>query len=302
MAAPTYFTAAGQNAFTTETQIGGYTVEYPLGAAEPTAIVVSAPFAQVTANYSRPAANTLLSFNGTNCYFVSDENFRPFGGHVGDVTEWDRKWASVPASWTEPEEYAYVYPAFSVGTNTSNAYAITAIAQVGTGFAPTYNITSSTANISAGDYVYISANYTRGNQQVQSGSWANVTAASGTVLTVKGTAFSGSGNFTSVSGTVRKGLPGRTTRPSLIVGSQILNDYVLTSTTNIDADLPLLQPFAPVVAITGEATTNLTASTLPTSTAYANLVVTGGSLIVECSRRRYAGNIYRRSTRTIPAL
>lgn len=119
MAAPSYITAVGQNTFTTETQIGGYQVQYPLAAAEPTAIMVSAPFAQVTANYSRPAANTLLSFNGTNCYFVSDEHFRSFG-RSGPVLEWERTWASIPATWTDYDSTAYTFPGYaaSVGSST----------------------------------------------------------------------------------------------------------------------------------------------------------------------------------------
>ena len=56
-----YKTGSGQPAFTTESQIGDYVITYVLGAAEPTALEIRAPFMQTRADYARPAANTTLS-------------------------------------------------------------------------------------------------------------------------------------------------------------------------------------------------------------------------------------------------
>jgi hypothetical protein len=295
-----YFPAAGP-AFTAESQLGGYTVRYPLGAAEPTAVEVEAAYCQVSTNYSRPAANTLLAYTTnagtTNCYFVDDLDFRPFGGHPGPVNEWRRSWASVPASWTEPESFPFTYPSVTT-TASGSAYPVTNIVASGVNFV----LSSGTVTgIAANDSVFCSLKFTRNSLQYQSSFFTTAIAATNSVSVTIGPRFTGSGAFSSISGTVQKASAARAEPVTRIVGSLIVHDYALTNTTAIDTDLPLQQPFVPIITSTGVETTAIASTTTPNASTYAALVTSGSLLVADCTRRRYRGNIYERATRYVPA-
>lgn len=293
-----YFPAAGP-AFTAESQLGNYTHSYPLGAREPTHLLVEADFCRITANYSRPAADTLLAYtiNGstTNCYFIDDAAFRPFGGKPGPLSEWRRSWASVPASWYDGESYPYTYPAVSAAA-VGNTYSVTAITASGTN----YVLAASTTGINAADSIYCSLKFTRGGYSFQGGFFTTAVAVTATNVTI-GNSLLGSGSFTNVSGSVAKASAARTNVSTKVVASLLLHDYALSSATNVSTDLPLFAPFSAVDA-TGSETLSLTNTTTPTAATYAALVTGGQRLVVECWQRRYLGNIWERITRTVPAL
>ena len=109
MSAPTYplfFPGPGPG-FETAVQIGGYVPEYPLGEARPDAVVITAPFMQLRANYARPDPNSRNCAAYPTAYFCDDRDFRDYGH--GLVT-WTREWATLPGQWSDYESYAFRFP------------------------------------------------------------------------------------------------------------------------------------------------------------------------------------------------
>jgi len=277
-------TDAGQNAFTVETRVGDYVVEYPLGASEPTAIAVTAPFMQTRANYARPAVNSILSYNGSNAYFIDDEGF---SDKTGGVVTWNRTWATVPATWSEPEEYAFTYPGLT-GAFPGAAYNVTNIVENG-GVVDLYTtLPGLTTTFNVGDPIYCALGYVRNNvktyhtlmTRVANGGSSNVRVAIDNL-------FTGSGNFSNVMGIVRLGTIGRTLQATLVVGSRVINDYALTNIESLDTALPIIPAFAPVDS-TGTVATILStgAATFPNTADYHALVINNGELVAESSTRR----------------
>lgn len=107
MCALFFKTASGQNSFATETQVSDYVVDPALGPGEPTALFISTRFWQLRTSYSRPAANTLLTYNGQAAYFAEDIGFTDL---TGGVVEWTRRWATLPAAWIDFETFSLQYP------------------------------------------------------------------------------------------------------------------------------------------------------------------------------------------------
>lgn len=305
----TYYPAAG-GSFNSEVQDGGYAHSFPLGAREPNHIVVTAEFTQNTANYVRPAPNTLLTYayNGSNvnCYFVDDTPLEAFRGHPGPVSSWRRTWASVPSSWTDGEEYPYTYPSFTAAGSTTNVGNVTAISfQSGSaGGLNTYYFSIATAGrvAYAGNTVQVSIQYARNSLNYAFGGFINTVyeGYNGTYNLSFLDRFPGTGNFTNVSGTVRLATLARLFTSSQVAPSLLLHDYALTDTVNIDTALPILQPWQPTT-LQGNITTALTSTSIPSSAEYFAMKSAGTALTVECTRRRYLGNIWERTTRTIPA-
>jgi hypothetical protein len=287
--------AAGETAFTSEEQVGEYVVTYPFGAAEPTAIVDRQPHEQFRAKYARPAANTTLSYGGVTLYFITDENFTD---RRASLMHWDRIWASVPASFYEPEEFVYLFPGFTGAGTYGTTYAITGIVASGANYVMS---TATSSGIAAGDTIFINASFTRGGQKYTQ-SWNAVTIVTTNYSQASiASGFLGSGSFTSVSGTISKSVQSRATARSFVVGSLVLSDFALSSPSALDTDLPLIQPFNPVDN-TGAQVSVLTSTTAPTAASYAGLITSGGQIVVESTRRRYMGNIFQRTTRSVPAL
>lgn len=290
-------TAAGQNAFTVATRVSDYLISYPLGAAEPTALLITAEFMQTRANYARPAENAVLSYNGSNAYFVDDEGFTDVHG---GVTKWQRKWATVPASWSEYEETAYEFPAYIVGVAFGTTFNVTNIAVSGANIELTTNAT----NISAGDEVYLDLAFTRNSKSYRlTYTTPCVSASSGASVTLY-SQFPGSGAFTSVSGTVRKGQTGRTSPEQIVCSARVLHEYALTSDLSLGTDLPAIAAFQPVNSSGYKVSTLSTGTaTVPNSDAYLAMIKNGVELAVERSTRmRYLGNIWVRRTRFVKAV
>ena len=63
MSLPSFITAVGQPAFTTEARVSDYVITQALGANEPTALFIKARYWQTRADYARPAANTTLTYD-----------------------------------------------------------------------------------------------------------------------------------------------------------------------------------------------------------------------------------------------
>lgn len=288
-------TAAGQTAFTTAEQTGEYLVEYPLGESEPTARIVSAPFECFRANYSRPAPNATLSYDSSTFYFLDDVAFTDRGA---SLIRWTRRWATVPASWSEPLDTVFTFPSF-IGANTfGTTYAISGCTISGANliFA---NATSS--GIAAGDSVFAAMNYTRnGIAYSQTFRALAVATTNSSQTTLPGVLF-GSGSLSSISGYLAKSLPARTDQLSALSAGRIVRDYALSSVTSLNTDLPLADLFAPMTSA-GVQVNDLTATTIPSSTTYATLIASRGEIVTECTRSRYLGNIFVRETKLVVAI
>lgn len=112
MPAAQFFTAAGQPAFTTETQTGDWAREYAFAAIEPTAKVFRAPFAQLANSISRPSNLANYNINGVICWFCDDVGFRDLRG---GFQEWTREVASLPENFNDYESYSYAFPGYYLG-------------------------------------------------------------------------------------------------------------------------------------------------------------------------------------------
>lgn len=214
---------------------------------------------------------------------------------------YERIFANVPSQWSEPESFAYTFPAVaaaSVGTSQS----VSAIVASGSNFVLTVG---GDPGLISGDSCYISLRFTRGGGVYQYSAFTKATASStGATATIAGVlAAFGSGAFSSVSGTIVKGSKARTVSQLIVVGSRVVSDYALSTIATLDTNLPLSQPFTPVIASSGTVTDTITTSTTsPTAAEYATLVVNGSEIVAEPPvRRRYMGNIFVRTTRLIPA-
>lgn len=290
---PLYLTKAGQTLFTVETPQGGFMPDHPFGEPCRDALVITQRFWQRRANYARPAANAQNCSAYPAAYFIQDAGFRDVG--MG-IVEWVRTWATIPPSWSEPESYAFFYPAYAAGA-TGAAKNVNGIVQSG---ATTIFSLSVAGDAVAGDSVYVNVNYTR-NGIVRSSAFqavavATTNAAQVTVAYI----LPGSGAFSAVSGSVTKSVTGVAAPRSLVVGSRVAYDYALSSLATLDADLPLAPLFAPIDAA-GLLTDRLTSTTIPSDADYRAMVNAGAELVVESTRHRYLGNIFVRTTRMVPA-
>lgn len=293
--------APDQPAFTTETQQGDYTVAYPLGAAEPSALLITARFMQYRANYARPAADTPLTYGSVTAYFVDDTDFVD---ERGGLTSWTRTWATVPATWSEDSEYAFPYPTFQGTANLGNSFPVTALTANNLARPITYTLSTTATGISAGDQVYVDINYliadSSGSQNIHTaGTYTTTAATAGASLVLTALATYGS-SYGSVTGTVRKvgTVLGRSTPFTEPVDARIQHDYALTSVANIGNILPAIDRFRPVLASNPAVeVTALTSLTLPSTATYQSMVAAGTEIVAQRSTRSiYQGNIHERQT------
>lgn len=298
--------APGQPAFTAETQQGDYAIEYPLGAAEPTALIIRARYMQYRANYARPAADTPLTYGAQTAYFVDDTDFTD---ERGGLTSWTRTWATLPATWSEDSELAFPYPAFQGTPSLGNSFPVTALAANTFARPITYTLTTTATGISAGDQVYVDINYliadSSGSQNVHTAGTYPVKAATpGTNIVLSALATYGL-SYGGVTGTVRKvGTSlGRTSPTTEPVDARIQHDYALTSVANIANVLPAIDRFRPILASNPAVeVTYLTSATLPSVATYESMVTAGTEIVAQRSTRRiYAGNIHERQTTYVVA-
>lgn len=297
----TFFTAAGQNAFTTETRTGNYIITPVLGANEPTAREVTAAFTQTEADYVRPAANDPLTIDidgvSTTAYFADDTDFRDLGG---GVQEWTRHWFTLPASWTEPGgTYAFTFPAYTSPVAFGTLYSVTDATANGN----YYDLATNAANIGASDTFLLDLNYIRSNQNFHCTFQTDAKFASDGTRVPIAKVLPGIGAFSGVTGTLREVAIGRLLPEGIEVDSFLIHDYALADETTVDTLLPQIDKFSPVNSSGYEVDTLSTGTaTTPNSASYGAMVAAGTLLPARRSdRRKYAGNIWERTTLVVAA-
>lgn len=295
----TYYKASAQPAFNVAVTSSLPVWENPIPALNEKT-VFRQTFVQTAASYAPLALDTVYPAAGSygvpsspTYYLVAEDNQTDLGG---GMMQWDRVYARVPSAWSEGEEFAYTFPAFIASASYGVDNTITSIQDSGSNY-----LVASGLSFTTGDQVHISVSYVRDSITFFVGQYVRVIGGtSGTNALVPGI-FPGTGNFTSVAGVITKEAPARTTQKTDLVPSQIVHDYALTSTTALEANLPIIDEFTPVDA-TGTDTTNLNTSTKPTAAAYAAMINTNTQLVAQDSvRRRWLGNIYERTTRFVVA-
>ena len=107
----TFYTAPGQNAFTTATRVDGPTPEYPIKR-NLSAVFWRETWWQTEADYTPLALDTA---HGTiaGAYLVSEENHARVGG---GVLSWTRVYATVPSAWNDFVTVSYQFPGYKWNT------------------------------------------------------------------------------------------------------------------------------------------------------------------------------------------
>lgn len=299
---PLFQTAVGQNAFTTETRVSDYVIQQALGANEPTALFISARYWQTRADYARPAVNSTLTYdNGAGAdvtgYFVDDTEFQDVGG---GVQEWRRTWATIPATWQEPGgTFAYTFPAYQAGIAFGTAFSVTGAIANGNFF----TINTNATNVAVADLVHLHITYLRNSQNYRVTFATPAKYATSGVNVGIAKVLPGAGTFSSVEGKIQEISIGRYLPETLAVDSLVIHDYALADETTADIVLPQIDAFSPVNYL-GYAVDSLTsgAATIPTSEQYASMVAAGSLIVAQRSdRRKYAGNIWERTTLVVAA-
>lgn len=210
---------------------------------------------------------------------------------------YERTFATIPPQWFDPQPYSFIFPGLLAGA-AGTADTITSIAAGG---ANEIVLSTALAGVAVNDTITAQVQYTRAGVVYNQSFYGKVLAASaGVSVTVRGNLLGAVGAPSSVSGSIREVVIGRTVPRSFTVDGRIQHDYALSSDTSLATDLPLFAEFQPTDN-TGTETDALTATTSPTSTEYATLMTTGGEIVAECTRERYLGSIYVRKTTLIPA-
>lgn len=303
----TFYTAAGQPAFNTVATVGAPVWEKVLPVPNQR-VVFRQRFMQTAVAYTPlaydtpyPADATYGVPTATTYYLVSEENFN---NERGGIMTWDRVYSAVPTSWTEPEEYAYTYPAFG-GSLPTTTYAVTAI----TATSSTFTL-STTISFSIGNSIYINVGMTQSTTYFTtsyqaSGYFQAVGGTSGSTLQVLNLipSYMTGVAFTSVSGFVgSNGKIGRDLPKTMIIPSNVINDYAFSSTSSLDQNLPLIDAFV-VITGNGSETDTISDTTFPNNATYSTMVENGSQIVASTSiRRRFLGNIYVRQTRYVTAL
>lgn len=304
IAAATFFTAAGQPAFTTEARTGDYVYAFPLGAGDPTALEVVAEHTQTRANYAAPAVNANITVpspqniaNTVTAYFSHDDDFEDLGG---GVSKWKRHWFTLPATWQEPGgTFAFTFPAYISPIAFGTLYSVTGV-NANSNF---YDLLSNAANIAAADTFLLDLNYTRNVQNYHVTFQTDAKFAGDGTRVPIAKVLPGAGAFSGVTGTLQEVRIGRSLPETLEVDSFVIHDYALCDETTADILLPQIDRFNPVnnsgysveYLSTGTATT-------PNSATYGSMVAAGSLIAARPSdRRKYAGNIWERTTLVVAA-
>ena len=297
----TYYKATSQPAFNVAVTVGlpVWDVVIP---AQNDKVLFRQPFMQLAASYSPlpldtpyPAAGAYGVPTGATYYLVAEENF---ADQSGGMLQWERVYAKVPNSWSDGEEFAYTFPAYLGTASPGSDFTITSISDSGT-----YYTISSGMNFSAGDSVFVSVSYVRDSVSYYVGQYTKAAGGSSGTNVLVPAIFPGTGTFGSVGGNVTTEVPYRALEQTLLVTSQMVHDYALTSVTALDGSLPIINEFSPVDT-TGAALqfNQLNSSTKPTSSQYAAMVKNQVLIVASSSTRaRFYGNIFERVTRYIPA-
>jgi hypothetical protein len=297
----TYYKSSSQPAFTSAVTVGlpVWDVVIP---AQNDKVLFRQPFMQLAASYSPLPLNTAYTAagsygvpTGATYYLVGEENF---ADQSGGMLQWERVYAKVPNSWSDGEEFAYTFPAYLNTVSPGSDFAITSISESGT-----YYTISSGMSFSAGDSVFVSVSFVRDSVSYYVGQYTKAAGGTSGTNVLVPAIFPGTGSFGSVAGNMTTEVPYRSTEQSLLITSQLVHDYALTSVTAIDSKLPIISEFQPIDS-TGAALqfNRLNTATKPTGDQYAAMVK-NQVLIVGASstRSRFYGNIFERVTRYIPA-
>jgi hypothetical protein len=297
----TYYKSSSQPAFTSAVTVGlpVWDVVIP---AQNDKVLFRQPFMQLAASYSPlpldtpyPAAGAYGVPTGATYYLVAEENF---ADQSGGMMQWERVYAKVPSSWSDGEEFAYTFPAYINTVSPGSDFAITSISESGT-----YYTISSGMSFNAGDSVFVSVSFVRDSVSYYVGQYTKAAGGTSGTNVLVPAIFPGAGSFGSVGGNVTTEVPYRSLEQTILVTSQLVHDYALTSVTAIDGALPIISQFEPVDATGGALQFNsLNTATKPTGDQYAAMVK-NQVLIVGASstRSRFYGNIFQRVTRYIPA-
>lgn len=279
---------------TTETAISGIEAERPLEF-DQTATVFRQDYMVERTSYSAPGFGVTCPAYPT-AYFIGDSGFEDRGD---SIWAFRRQWATVPAGYSEYQSFAYTYPAYTAST-TGTPVTISGISISGSDLI----LTASTSGITASDliYFYVQYSYTSG-PVTYSGSYSEYTRAKTVGVTNLSVAnrspFNRSVTYTiSNNSLVVKNIIGRTSPITLIVPSRVIVEFLYTLAP--DNDLPISQVFSPL-NVSGEKTNELSLSTTPKASDYSAMVADGAELVAECTLERWKGNIYRRTTRFVPA-
>jgi hypothetical protein len=297
----TYYKSSSQPAFTSAVTVGlpVWDVVIP---AQNDKVLFRQPFMQLAASYSPLPLNTAYTAagsygvpTGATYYLVGEENF---ADQSGGMMQWERVYAKVPSSWSDGEEFAYTFPAYINTVSPGSDFAITSISESGT-----YYTISSGMSFNAGDSVFVSVSFVRDSVSYYVGQYTKAAGGNSGTNVLVPAIFPGAGSFGSVGGNVTTEVPYRSLEQTILVTSQLVHDYALTSVTAIDGALPIISQFEPVDATGGALQFNsLNTATKPTGDQYAAMVK-NQVLIVGASstRSRFYGNIFQRVTRYIPA-
>lgn len=295
----TYYKATSQPAFNSAVTVGLPVWETVIPA-QNDKVLFRQSFMQLAASYSPLPLDTAYSAagsygvpTGATYYLVGEENF---SDQSGGMMQWERVYAKVPNSWSDGEEFAYTFPAYTASASGAVDSTITSISESGT-----YYTISSSLSFNTGDSVFVSVSYVRDSISYYVGQYTRAAGGNSGSNVLVPAIFPGTGSFGSVGGNVTTETPYRALQQTLLSTSQLVYDYALSSVTAIDANLPIIAEFAPVDA-TGASTEFLNGSTKPTSLGYATMVK-NQVLIVGASstRSRFYGNIFQRVTRYVQA-
>lgn len=289
--------AAGQTAFTSEVQQGDYEIAQVYGADEPTALHISARFQIYRANYSRPAANSTLTYGAQTAYFDTDDDFTDLRGGLCEFT---RHWYTLPATWQEPGgTFAFTFPAYISPIAFGTLYSVTGANSNGN----YYDLLTNAANIAAADTFLLDLGYVRNVQNYHVTFQTDAKFAGDGTRVPIAKVLPGSGAFSGVTGTLQEVRIGRTLAETIEVDSYLIHEYALCDETTADILLPQIDRFSPVNS-SGYAVDSLSTgtATTPNSATYGSMVAAGTLIPARRSdRRKYAGNIWERTTLVVAA-
>jgi hypothetical protein len=108
-----YITASGQPSFNEAVAQGQPTIENPLGALEPSHIVITQVYMQKRSAYVAPDENSLCPpdiSGGRLAFFCGDSARVPY--NAADIVTWTRTWSTVPLIHNAYATTTVIYPAF----------------------------------------------------------------------------------------------------------------------------------------------------------------------------------------------
>ena len=250
----------------------------------------------------------------SNAYFVGDTGHAPIGGGMISFT---RTFANIPQSSTMPSGSEFVtFPGIWKTRTQGTKINVTSMSMSPSIKGVTLNHSSYPGTPPANKNIQVSLNYTVGNDPFIHSVNGNFNVLAANIATTRidighywneQVSLSGSGSF--LQGDLFR------TEESRNVATQMRYDYILPGITPsisnvVDINLP--PPFSAITASTGEATklvsdgdtidTVEVLETIPTATAYLEMIEDEKNIVIEASLSEWAGNILVMKTKTCKAL